>query len=321
MRSVLGQCLILALGSAATQPLPAQSLPRFSPINPMAASRSGLQFEPYVERSDGWRLALSLDYANLTELNTLDQDTMYVLDAEVARLAIDVTHDVSLKVFAFAQLSLNGSYDGFLDGFLDSYHALVGLNFPERDARPPNTFEYRVGFADGSTVTRSKSGAFLGDTRLGIGRRHSSHHQTTLSVTLPTSTGPTGYGRGTLSGNMTHTFRTAPTPNLVMEASAGVGHTPTTGDLARFQRSWFVMGTAGGRWRFWGPQWLYANIMVHSPYYHDTFLLGLDEKDLSIDFGWILARSGGKEWRIGLVEDPERTGPAADIVFRFGATF
>lgn len=308
-------------GLAAVPSLPAQSLPRYSPISGVAASRSGLQFEPYVEPSDGWRLAMSLDYGTMTELNVLDQDTAYVLDGEVARLSVDVTRDLGRSTFIFAQVSVNGTYDGFLDGVLDSYHGLFGFDLPSREARPTNEFEYRVGFPDGNSFTSSKSRAFLGDTRLGIGRRHSAHHQTTLSLTLPTSTGPTGYGRGTVSLNATHTLHTVATPNLILEASAGVGYTPTTGELARYQRSWFAMGTAGGRWRFWGRQWLYANILVHSPYYHDTSLPSLDKRDVSLDFGWILSRSGGKEWRIGLVEDPEPTGPAIDLVFRFGASF
>jgi len=290
-------------------------------MNPMAQSRSGLRFEPYRDSSGGWRLDVGFDYASMTELNIIDPDTVYVLDAEVMRLALNVSRDVGEKMFLFAAGSVNGSYDGFLDGFFDWYHGFFGLNLPEREARPTNKFEYRVGFIDGTSFTRGKSAFFLGDTRVGLGRRHSAHQQTILAVTLPTSTGPTGYGRGTISVNATHTIRTRATANLILEASAGVGYTPTTGDLAPYERSWFVLGTAGGRWRFWGRQWLYANVLVHSAYYHDTLLPALDKRDTSLDFGWILARSGGREWRIGLVEDPEPTGPAVDLVFRFGATF
>ena len=65
----------------------------------------------------------------------------------------------------------------------------------------------------------------------------------------------------------------------------------------------------GSRWRFWGRQSLYANLFYHSPYYHDTTLPALDRRDLSLDFGWILATRSGREWRIGLTEDLEPSGP------------
>jgi hypothetical protein len=47
----------------------------------------------------------------------------------------------------------------------------------------------------------------------------------------------------------------------------------------------------------------------------------LDWRDLSFDFGWILAGTGGRELRIGMTEDLEPGGPAIDLVFRLGGRF
>ena len=44
----------------------------------------------------------------------------------------------------------------------------------------------------------------------------------------------------------------------------------------------------------------------------------LDRRELSLDFGWILATRAGREWRLGLTEDLEPGGPGVDLVFRLG---
>jgi hypothetical protein len=66
---------------------------------------------------------------------------------------------------------------------------------------------------------------------------------------------------------------------------------------------------------------LYANLFYHSPYYQNTTLPALDGRDLSLDFGWILAERGGSEWRVGLTEDLEPGGPGVDLVLRLGRSF
>ncbi|NNG15148.1 MAG: DUF3187 family protein [Gemmatimonadales bacterium] len=319
---MIGRPLLpLLLSGVVVAPAPAQGLPGYGPINPMAASRSGLEFQPYVVPSPGWQVELSLEYANSIELNILVEDTVYLLDSELLRLGLRVTKDLGPRTFVFARGTMNGSYDGFLDGFVGWYHNLFSIDVPERDVSPTNTFRYELGFPDGSQFTRSKSAGFLGDVRLGLGWRHARHHQTVVSVTLPTSTGPRGYGRGTWSGSVTHTVWGRLAPSLTFEATGGLGHTPSTDDLERYQRTWFGMLTTGARWRFWGRQSLYANLLIHSAYYRDTRLPALDRKDTSLDFGWILETSGGREWRIGMVEDLEPSGPAIDLVLRFGARF
>ena len=57
---------LLGLPSPAVQ---AQGLPAYSPINPVAESRTALGFEPYrTPRPGGWSLGLSLDYGSAIEL-------------------------------------------------------------------------------------------------------------------------------------------------------------------------------------------------------------------------------------------------------------
>ena len=80
----------------------------------------------------------------------------------------------------------------------------------------------------------------------------------------------------------------------------------------------FAAASAGLRWRFWGRQALYGNLFAHTPYYHDTGASALDQRDLSFDFGWILAGDHGRELRIGMTEDLEPKGPAVDLVIRLG---
>ena len=99
-----------------------------------------------------------------------------------------------------------------------------------------------------------------------------------------------------------------------------MGYTPRHGDLTAYQRTTFLSGSSGLRWRFWGRQSIYGNLFVHSPYYHDTTIAALDRRELSLDFGWILATRAGREWRLGLTEDLEPSGPGIDLVFRLGVT-
>ncbi|HEX6616392.1 MAG TPA: hypothetical protein VF046_08815, partial [Gemmatimonadales bacterium] len=60
--------LALLLVCRVSPPAAAQGLPPYSPINPVAASRSGLGFEPYRSPQPGrWSTALALDYASIIE--------------------------------------------------------------------------------------------------------------------------------------------------------------------------------------------------------------------------------------------------------------
>lgn len=314
--AALAGLLVCALFPAPA--LPAQGLPAYAPINPVAASRTPLAFEPFRAPHPG-RLTgeLALDYASTIEHGLL-QGASYDLDSEILRLRLRLTRDLSPAAFVEMDAGVGGSYAGFLDGFLDWYHGLLGIRLPERDRRPHDSFLYQIELPDGLLITRRPSGLFLGDLRLAAGLRHGGHLQAVASLTLPTSTAPPGYGLGVVGVGLITTLNLPLAQPLIYEGSLGLGYTPTHGDLAEYQRTTFVSGTSGLRWRFWGRQSLYGNLFYHSPYYHGTTIPSLDRRELSFDFGWMLATRAGKEWRIGMTEDLEPSGPAVDLVFRLG---
>jgi hypothetical protein len=314
-RTGLLACLLLAPSTAR-----AQGLPAYRPVNPVADSRTALGFEPFrVPAPRRWTGDLALDYASIIEHGVGSAD-LYDLDGEILRLRLRVSRALGAKAFVEAEAGVGGGYPGFLDGFVDWYHGLIGIRLHERERRPRDAFLYRFELPDGTSLTRRPSDLFLRDVRLSAGMRHGRHLQTLATITLPTSTGPLGYGRGVVAGGVVTTVRAPLSAPLIYEGSLGVGYTPRHGDLADYQRQTLVSGSSGLRWRFWGRQSIYGNLFVHSPYYHDTAIPALDRRELSLDFGWILATRGGREWRLGLTEDLEPGGPGVDLVFRLGVT-
>jgi hypothetical protein len=318
----LSFALAIALATAAAPPAAAQGLPAYAPISPVFEARSGLYFQPYREARPGrWSALAAVDYASAIEYSVRADGSRFLLDSEVLRLGFTLSRDIGPRTFVVAEAQLGGAYAGFLDGFLDWYHGLLGISMPERDGRPRDAFAYLLELPGRPDVVREASGAYLGDLRLSVGRRHDHRFQSVFSVTLPTNTAPAGYGRGTVSVSALNTFRTPVAgERLLYEGSLGIGYTPAHGELAELQREIFLSVTNGLRWRFWGRQSLYANFFLASPTYHDTRLPALDRRELSLDFGWILATRAG-EWRIGMTEDLEPAGPAVDLIFRFGRSF
>jgi hypothetical protein len=299
----------------------AQGLPSYAPVNPVAASRSGVYFQPYEEPHPGrWTTSLALDYANTIEYNQLPAAS-YVLDSEILRLRLRAARDLDHRAFLQVDADVGGAYDGFLDGFLNWYHRLLGIDIPERQKRPRDAFLYEITLPRRATIQRRSSDLFLGDVRAGLGIRLTPKLQTLLSMTLPSTTGPAGYGRGVPSASLLSSLRLALDPRVVYEASLGLGYTPSHGALASVERTVFAAASSGLRYRFWGRQSLYANVFLHSPYYHGTTLPGLDRRDLALDFGWLLATRRGPEWRIGMTEDLEPGGAAVDLTFRLGVEF
>lgn len=301
--------------------LRAQSLPLLHPINPAAESRSGLYFQPYVPPAPRWHVALGVDYGSMAELNFrfTQADTAYLLDAEALRVNLSATRDIGAGKFVMAEAWFGGSYNGFLDGFLNWYHRLFGIYMPEREDRPKNSFAYQYKFPDTRQLRFGAHGAYLGDVRFGIGRRHNDRAQTVLSLTLPTSTAGPGYDRGTISVNLLNTLRVPITPRLVYEGSANIGYTPRHGPLRSIQRELFVLGTSGFRWRTVGRLWSFGNLYLHSPYYTSQTEAGqLQRIELTLDFGWIIRSKSGREFRFGMTEDLQPGGPAVDANFRLG---
>ena len=244
----------------------------------------------------------------------------YDLDSEILRLRLSVARAVGARGFVELDAGVGAGYPGFLDGFLHWYHGLIGVTLRDRERRPRNAFLYQLELPDGQMLTRRSTGVFLGDARLSAGMRLGRHLQTVATLTLPTSTAPAGYGRGVVAGGVVTTVRAPLGRRVVYEGSLGAGYTPRHGDLTTYQRTTFLSGSSGLRWRFWGRQSIYGNVFVHSPYYHDTTVAALDQRELSFDFGWILATRSGREWRLGLTEDLEPSGPGIDLVFRLGVT-
>jgi hypothetical protein len=299
----------------------AQGLPAFAPLNPVASSRSGVYFQPLSDQAGrGWRTHVAMDYASLIEVNDLD-DADYVLDSEILRVSFGAARNLSTRTFVQLSGSVGGSYSGFLDGFLDWYHGALGIRVSEREERPQDRFGYDITLPSGRSVSRSSNSMFLGDLSVALGFRHTERLQSVVSVTLPTATGPAGYGKGVPSVSLLNTLRTPVSPRLLFEGSVGIGVTPSQGTLANFQRTTFLAISSGLRHRLWDSQALYANLFYHSPYYHGTSLPALDRRELSLDFGWILTTKGGAEWRMGLTEDLEPGGPGIDLVFRVGRSF
>jgi uncharacterized protein DUF3187 len=311
--------LVLALAAASTGR--GQGLPELAPINPVSSARSGLYFQPFRNPAPGrWTTAIALDYASLIESNRLILAN-YVLDAEVMRFSVDLARDLTPHTFVALRTAVGGAYAGFMDGFLTWYHGLLGITVRERERRPRDQFLYTITLPDGTGVRRDPSNLFVEDLRLGLGIRYSSRLQSVISLTLPTGTGPEGYNEGVISVGVLNTFRAALHSRVIYEGSFSLGFTPTHGSLPLTQRETFAAASSGLRARIFGRQSLFANVFYHSPYYHDTTLPGLDRRELSLDFGWILRTHRGGEWRIGMTEDLEPGGPAVDLVFRFGRSF
>ncbi len=299
----------------------AQGLPELAPLNPMGSSRTGLYFQPFIDPAPGrWVTSIGLDYASVIEYNRLPPAD-YVLDSELLRVALSLRRDLGARSFLTLQASAGGAYAGFMDGFLDWYHGALGIRVTERERRPRDRYLYTITVPSESTLVRSRSDFFLQDLRVGWGVRHGSRSQTVLSATLPTSTGPDGFGRGVPSLSLLHTFRSLPANPVIFEGSVGVGFTPRHGEFRQEQRQVLFAATSGLRYRVWGRQSLYANLFYHTPYYSNTTLPALDLRELSLDFGWILKPRRGGEWRIGLTEDLEPGGPGVDVVLRFGRSF
>jgi len=299
--------------------LAGQGLPPYASMNPMAGRRSGLTTLPYVDSGKRWRVTLLTDYASNIEYADLPA-VQYLMDGELLRINLTATRSVGTRGFLWLEGNFQGAYDGFLDGFLNWYHDLTGLQVGARKLRPNNEFAYSLDLAaDGSAEYQPSSG-FLGDTRLGLGLRHSRHWQSAVSVTLPTGTGPDGYTREVPSFNALTTLRSAfgRRSAFVYEGSLGVGYTKAHGDFAELQHTTFLMISQGLRARVAGPFHLYSNIIYHSALYHDTGTPALDARELTIDTGGIFKFRRGPEWILGLTEDLEPSGPAIDVAFRLG---
>jgi hypothetical protein len=316
---------LITLGAAASaRAQEPAGLPPHFPINPNTAERSGVFSAPYRAPHQGWLTSLLFDYASVVENQYATGHSTtkrYLTDAEVMRTEVNLSRDVSATTFLEVQLGVHGAYDGWFDTWINWAHRRLGQVYRARTNRPINVYGDTLRLPGVGLITRRKTNAAFNDLRLSVGRRYGEHLQSVLSITLPTSTGPGGYGRGVVSLNAVHTLHVQLLRRFTLEGTAGVGYTPKHGRLTLYQRDLFASGTAGAIWRFWGTQSSYVNFFYHSPYYHGTTFGGLDNYELSLDFGWLRRLARGREWRVGFTEDPRREDPAVDLVFMFGASW
>ncbi len=299
--------------------LGAQSLPAYVPINPVLASRSALYAQPYLPRDDGWRLSVVLDYANAIETSTSPTDgRKYLLDAELSRIDVWVARDLGGDWFALADLPIRGAHDGFLDAFLNWYHDLIGLKVPARNARPHDTYGWTIELPDlALDIPRERPS--LGDLRLGAGRRVG-RVQFVATVTLPTATtGIDTWSRRTVAATVGATARAVDNDRVKLELGLQAGYTPTHGDLAAYQRTGFVGGTAGFRWRAVRQQAVFATLFMQSASWQGTGFHAMDDAEVTLDFGFLL--KPGRHWpalQLGMTEDLVPRGPAVDAGFTVG---
>lgn len=299
----------------------AQSPPSGRPLNPTAASRSGLAYQPYLPYDltrDRW--SASFEYGNAIELDQ-QGSTSYLLDAELMRTTVAWTRDLTPHAWVSVQGEVVGSYAGFADGFFVWYHRQIGFSQPERTVRPENAYAYEFTLPDGTRYSPERTPVALGDARVTLGVRHNGDQQTAVALTLPTATGHGNLGRGVPSFNVSHALRIDLADPLFWEISAGAGFTPKHGPLGDYQHTLFGMGTTGVRIHLWGGQSIYGYFFYHTPYYHNTTLKSLDNRELTGDFGWMVHSRGGNEWRIGMSEDLAPGDAGIDLVFKVSGTW
>ncbi len=295
-------------------------LPAFRPINPAVASRSPLGFAAWSDGSPHWTWSLGLDYASAIESDRAGSRE-YLLDAELLRVDFSAGHDIGRRYHLEASAALEGAYAGWMDGFFNWYHDLFGFSIPARDRRPRDAFAWTGQFPDGSSIDRQPVDLALGDARLSATRRHSDRLQSTLTATVPSHTGPDGYGRGTVGLALVNVARVPLGSGALWESSVGAGWSPGHGDLQAYQREWFGQVTTGLRFTLVGRLSAFGTFYYHTPVYEGTGFAELDRRQISLDFGWILRTKGGRQWRVGMTEDVSPTGPGIDAIFRLGTTW
>ncbi len=299
--------------------LAAQDLPPYVPVNPVLASRSPLYAQPFIPAHRGWLVRTVLDYSNAVEVDESSDGRTYTFDAEVLEADLWVTRDVSRHLFVIGDVPLRGGYNGFLDQALNWYHDLIGIPVPARKTDPRNTFIWDFTLPGGDRIVRQPPGTFLGDVRLGAGARFG-RVALLATATLPTtSTHSPGWGRHTVSGNLTANARLATSSRIALDAGASIGATLTNGALAAYQRTLFAGGFVAGRWRFAGNQSVFGTVWTQSGNWKNTGFDALDAPEVTLDFGFLLhVTPRAPELQLGLTEDLYPRGPAVDVGFKVG---
>lgn len=316
MRSVIRTLILL---STATLALSAQARAPYVPSNPILAARSPLYLQPLEETGRGWRFRVVLDYANAIESRTAVDRRTYLLDAELSQLDLWLGHDLGEEWFGVANIPIREVHDGMLDSFLNWYHDLIGLPVPARNRRPKDSYAWRIQLPDGTHSIPRPDGPFLGDIRLGAGRRFGKT-QLLLTATLPTSTsGVDEWSRHTLGVGLNLGGRIVDGTRLTIEGAVMAGYTPRHGALSPYQRTAFVGASAGLWWRVIGQQAIYASTLIQSAGWRGTGFTVMESAEVTLDAGMLL--KPGHNWptlQLGITEDLIPRGPAVDIAARIG---
>ena len=309
---------VLSVHPALVDPPDFSGLPPWAPHNPIEANRSVLFAPPLMmpPRGQDWGLTLNLDYSSAIELYT-DAQRSVTLDAELGRFQVWLTRRIDDRWFVFGQVQIQGAYDGFMDRFINWYHSILGVDYIARDIRPINKYKYEIVYGKGQSLTYGPVDLGIGDSRVGVGLTLGAHAQVLLVLGLPTSTAP-GYRAGMLQTGLILTGEAPLLSFVTISGSVGIGFTPRTGTLAAFENVFFVSFSGGPRIRLSWRNFLYANLFVQTPPFHDTGLRPMDLVDFYIDFGWMFRIDPRTELWVGIVEDPFPDGPALDVAFRVG---
>jgi len=320
VRFLLGPAGLCAFSVFLTAiPLQGQGLPPYSAINPLAEMRSGLATHPRLDSDRFWSVHLTTEYGSLIEYAGGRPERL-VLDSEISVTRLWVARSIGERAHVSAGISWNHATSGYMDGFFDAVHDVIGVTVAGRDRRPENSFAYRISLGD-RAFEYTKGSGFLGDLRLGVGLRHRDAWQTAFSLTLPTGIAPRGFRKGVTSANLTTMVSRdfGRGARYGYEGTIGVGFTPRWGELREWQNTTFLLFAQGVRARVMGPVHGYLNVVVVSPYYHDTGIQELNLHEFSIDLGALVPVADGPTWFFGMTQDLLPNGPAVDVVFRAGA--
>lgn len=296
----------------------AQAVPHYVPINPVLASRSALHFQPWMPAGDAWRTSLTVDYANAVEPGATPDRREYIFDSELMQVDLWLTRNLSPDWFVTINAALRSAHDGFLDDFLNGYHDIIGFKVPARNRRPLDTYGWQFSLPD-RDMDIARQGAFLGDIRVGAGRRIGST-QVVASLTLPTATNSVPeWSRGTIGTAVNVISRVMDRDRIALDAGGAIGWTPAQGELASYQRTVFAAGMGSVRWRALGSQVLFGTLFVQSANWKDTGFVAMEGPEITLDFGALLhLKDGWPLLHVGMTEDLLPRGPAVDADFRVG---
>jgi hypothetical protein len=309
---------VLLVALAAPVVLSGQALPAYVPVSPVLAARSALYAQPVVPRHDGWQWSVVADYTNAIEQATAFDSRRFLFDSELLQVDLWLARDLAPAWFVLGNVAMRSAHDGWLDSFLNWYHDRIGLRVPARNRRPHDTYGWTIELPD-TSLDIPRARAFLGDVRLGVGRRVGPA-QFTATITLPTSTaGEAMWSRGTVAGAVAGAVRVIENDRVRLEGGMSVGYTPAHGALAAYQREWFIGGQAGFRWRVIGAQALFATLFAQTAPWQGTGFGTMDRPEWTIDFGALLrVGTGWPALQVGMTEDLLPRGPAVDAGFKLG---